>query len=219
MKPLYPYIKEAFTPRGIAWNHDSIGLYIFYMVKYKTKDGREMWSYYMTKSLKYDPEISAELGFKDANAFKKYAFSCFMKQKSDIVNDFESLGYTDVTVMCSPKWIICPQVDGNDMKPWMNNVFNGANKEVNANPTIELKGGYENYAKKFDKLMEDRRKRYEEEARIKQQKRDKEYAEKTEQINKSREEFMKAHEDDPYYQYYGWPWEWSYSNGVHYAGD
>jgi len=220
MKPLYDYISEMYVQtRRNNWNFDPRGLYLFYMVKYHTSDGKEWWSYRMTDELKYDPVISAELGFKTEDDFKKFVFSCFLKQKKDIIKYYESNGYSDIDIICSPKYLLRPKLDSANVKTWMSNVFNDSNKMVNANPTLSLTGDYERYEKKFDKRAEEIRKKMEEEAERRRKAEWEKSKAEQERIEKEREEFKKQHAGEAYYQIYGWPWDWKYVNGGHYVGD
>ena len=219
IKTYNEFINEEYKQTRNNWNWSALGLYLFYMVKYKNKDGKELWYYSMTKQLKYEPEVSAYLGYKTEDDFRKFAYFCFMKQKKDIINDFEKDGYTDVDVICSPKYVLSPQRDSANIKPWMSNVFNDCNKMYNANTTLKLTGDYERYENKFDKRYEEIRQQreaeYKKQQEIERQKRADEEAE----IQRQRAEFMKKHAGDSYYQYYGWPWEWTYVHGCHYVGD
>lgn len=219
MKPLFDYISEVYTQRRNNWNHSALDLYLFYMVKYKTNDGREGWSYCMSEELKYDPVISAELGFKSEDEFKKFVFSCFLKQKKDIAKEYEKYGETVTDIICSPKYILRPKPDSANMKTWMSNIFNDSNKWVNNAGVLRLTGDYERYANKFDKRAEEIRKKMEEEAELRRKSEHEKWAAERERIEKEHEEFKKQHADDAYYQIYGWPWEWTYVNGNHYVGD
>ena len=215
MKPIIDCIKEVYvSKRRIDWNHSARGLYLFYMVKYKNREGEEEWSYNMSDELKYEPVISAELGFKTEEAFKKFVFSCFTRQKKEIVKEYEDWGATDVDVICSPKYILRPQLDGANMKQWMGRVFDDSNKLVRNTNELQLAGEYEGYARKFDKRVEEINKRveeikkkYEEEERIRSQKEWEKYRADQERIMKEREEFKKQHADEMYYRIYGWPWD------------
>ena len=208
MKPIIDCIKEAYvSKRRIDWNHSARGLYLFYMVKYKDREGEEKWSYNMSDELKYEPVISAELGFKTEEAFKKFVFSCFTRQKKEIVKEYEDWGATDVDVICSPKYILRPQLDGANMKQWMGRVFDDSNKLVRNTNELQLAGEYEGYARKFDKRVEEIKKKYEEEERIRSQKEWEKYRADQERIMKEREEFKKQHADEMYYRIYGWPWD------------
>ena len=219
MKPLIDYINEVYTPRRNNWNHSANDLYLFYMVKYKTREGKEEWSYWMTEELKYNPVISAELGYKSEEEFKKFVFSCFLKQKKEIAKKYEEWGETDIDIICSPKYILRPKPDSANMKTWMSNVFNDANKWANSADVLRLTGDYERYAKKFDKRAEEIQKKYEEEEEIRRKEEWEKYKAEQERIKKEREEFKKQHAGEAYYQIYGWPWEWTYVNGGHYTGD
>ena len=219
IKDFNTFINEEYKQSRNNWNWSSLGLYLFYMVKYKDQYGKESWYYAMTKQLKYEPEITASLGYKDEESFKKFVYSCFIKQKNDIVQYFEKIGCTNIEIICSPKYVLSPRRDSMNIKPWMNNVFNDSNKMYNAKVTLKLTGEYEKYEAKFDKRYEEVKQQREEEYK---QQRDAEYKNSTEQqimINQKRAEFMKKYAGNSYYQYYGWPWEWTYVNGMHYVGD
>ena len=206
MKQLIDYINEMYTPRG-GRNYSARGLYLFYMVKYRTHKGMEEWSYCMSEELKYEPAISEELGFKTEDTFRKFIFSCFLKQKKEIAKEYEARGYTDIDIICSPKYILRPQPDSTSMKTWMSNVFNEANKYVNNARVLHLTGDYERYAMKFDRRVEEIKRKYEEDEEIRRKEEWEKYRTKQEMIKKEREEFMKQHADDTYYQIYGWPWD------------
>ena len=213
------FINEEYVQKRNNWNYTAYGLYLFYMLKYKNENGAENWYFSMTNQLKYEPEVSAALGYKDEEAFKKFVFSCFMKQKKDIIQHFERYGYTDIEVICSPKYILSPGRDSANVKTWMSNVFNDCNKMYKPYVTLKLTGDYEKYAEKFDKKYEEIRQKREEEYQKKREAERKQREEEEERVKKKREEFMNAHAGDDYYKYYGWPWEWTYVNGCHYVGD
>ena len=137
---------------------DTYHYHIFYMVKY-TINGGECWSYNMSNTFLYNLYISPELGYKSEDDFKKFVYSCFIKEKPNILKYYEEKYGGTVEVIESPKWILKPLQsdafnDCNNMKQWMRNAYNDrfVNKKVDDRYPEEIDGGYKKYNEKFFKL-------------------------------------------------------------------
>lgn len=137
---------------------DTYHYHIFYMVKY-TVNGVEYWSYNMSNTFLYNLYISPELGYKSEDDFKKFIYSCFTKEKPNILKYYEERYGGTAEVIASPKWILKPLQsdafnDWNNMKQWMKNAYNDkfANKKIDNRYPEEIDGGYKKYHENFFKL-------------------------------------------------------------------
>lgn len=135
---------------------DTYHYYIFYMVKYLSR-GTECWAYNISNVFLYNMYISPELGYKTEDDFKKFVYSCFVKEKPNILKYYQENFGENVEIIASPKWILKPYQsdpfnDWNSMKPWMKNTFNEKSSKRNDNRyPNDIDNGYKKYEEDFFK--------------------------------------------------------------------
>lgn len=137
---------------------DTYHYHIFYMVKYRV-DETERWAYNISNTFLYNLYISPELGYKTEDDFKKFVYSCFIKEKPNILKYYQENFGKNVDIIVSPKWILKPYQsdrlnDWNNMKPWMKNTFNDkfATKKYDDRYPNDIDNGYKKYEENFLKL-------------------------------------------------------------------
>lgn len=122
-------------------------------------DETERWAYNISNTFLYNLYISPELGYKTEDDFKKFVYSCFIKEKPNILKYYQENFGKNVDIIASPKWILKPYQsdrlnDWNNMKSWMKNTFNDkfATKKYDDRYPNDIDNGYKKYEENFLKL-------------------------------------------------------------------
>ena len=122
-------------------------------------DETERWAYNVSNTFLYNLYISPELGYKTEDDFKKFVYSCFIKEKPNILKYYQENFGKNVDIIASPKWILKPYQserlnDWNNMKPWMKNAFNDkfATKKYDDRYPNDIDNVYKKYEENFLKL-------------------------------------------------------------------
>lgn len=138
---------------------DTYHYFIFYMVKYINND-TECWAYNISNVFLYNKYISPELGYKSEDDFKKFIYSCFRKEKPNILKYYQENFGKDVDIISSEKWILKPYQsdpfnDWSSLKPWMKNAFDNRqiNKRYDNRYPNDIDNGYKKYEENFFKIQ------------------------------------------------------------------